>query len=175
MAAHQAPPSLGFSRQEHPFSTSKKAWEISYYCFPGGSDGKESACQCRRHEFDLWMGKIPWRRKCTPLQCSGLENPIREESGGLQSMGSQRVRQLTTKRACTHGFRKQGTGTLESLSDFHRHHSSFASHSPEGWGEGCALGENLWLKGATSMRITVIYGSRSSVVAHYFQRAAASW
>ena len=31
--------------------------------------GKESACQCRRHrthEFDLWVRKIPWRRKRQP-------------------------------------------------------------------------------------------------------------
>ena len=25
---------------------------------------------------DLWVGKIPWRRKRTPCQCSWLENPI---------------------------------------------------------------------------------------------------
>ena len=34
--------------------------------FPGGASGKESTCQCRRHkrhELDLWIGKIPWRRK----------------------------------------------------------------------------------------------------------------
>ena len=31
--------------------------------FPGGSSGKESTCQCRRHGFDLWMGKIPQNRK----------------------------------------------------------------------------------------------------------------
>ena len=29
--------------------------------FPGGSDSKESAC--RRHEFNPWVGKIPWRRE----------------------------------------------------------------------------------------------------------------
>ena len=29
--------------------------------FPGGSDGKESACG--RPAFDSWVGKIPWRRK----------------------------------------------------------------------------------------------------------------
>ena len=23
--------------------------------------GKESACQCRRHESDPWVRKIPWR------------------------------------------------------------------------------------------------------------------
>ena len=34
--------------------------------FPGGTSGKESACQCRRHKqrgFSPWDGKIPWRRK----------------------------------------------------------------------------------------------------------------
>ena len=28
---------------------------------------KESACQCRRLKFDLWVWKIPWRRKWQPL------------------------------------------------------------------------------------------------------------
>ena len=28
-------------------------------CFPGGSVGKESACQCRRHRFDPWSKKMP--------------------------------------------------------------------------------------------------------------------
>ena len=31
-----------------------------------GSAGKVLICQCRRlkrHGFDLWVGKIPWRRK----------------------------------------------------------------------------------------------------------------
>jgi len=32
----------------------------------GGPSGKELACQCRRHGFSLWMGKIPRRRKCQP-------------------------------------------------------------------------------------------------------------
>jgi len=31
--------------------------------FPGG---KESACQCRRREFDPWVRKVPWRRKWQP-------------------------------------------------------------------------------------------------------------
>ena len=30
---------------------------------PGFSDGSESACQCRRSEFDPFVRKIPWRRK----------------------------------------------------------------------------------------------------------------
>ena len=28
--------------------------------------GKESACQCRRHGFDPWVGKVLWRRKWQP-------------------------------------------------------------------------------------------------------------
>ena len=37
--------------------------KLTYFLgFPGGASGKESACQCRRHErlrFDPWVGKIP--------------------------------------------------------------------------------------------------------------------
>ena len=37
--------------------------------FPGGTCGKEPTCQCRRHKrhrFDPWVGKIPWRRAWQP-------------------------------------------------------------------------------------------------------------
>ena len=42
--------------------------------FSGGTSGKKRkkkkpACQCRRHKrhgFDPWVGKIPWRRKQQP-------------------------------------------------------------------------------------------------------------
>ena len=37
--------------------------------FPGGTSGKESACQCRghkRHRFDPWVRTIPWRRAWQP-------------------------------------------------------------------------------------------------------------
>ena len=37
--------------------------------FPGGSSGKEPACQCRKCKkcgFDPWVGKIPCRRGWQP-------------------------------------------------------------------------------------------------------------
>ena len=36
--------------------------------FPDGINGKESACQqrCKRHGFDPWVEKIPWRKKWQP-------------------------------------------------------------------------------------------------------------
>ena len=34
--------------------------------FPGGSAGKESACNVGDLGFDPWVGKIPWRRERLP-------------------------------------------------------------------------------------------------------------
>ena len=39
-------------------------------CLPGGGSGKELGCQWRRnkrHGFDPWVGKIPWRRAWHPI------------------------------------------------------------------------------------------------------------
>ena len=33
---------------------------------PGGANGKESACQCRRCKFSPWVRKITWSRKWQP-------------------------------------------------------------------------------------------------------------
>ena len=43
------------------------------WSFPGGARGKESASQCRRYRrqvFDLWVGKIPRRKKWQPTPVS---------------------------------------------------------------------------------------------------------
>ena len=37
---------------------------------PRWLSGKESACQCKRHRFNLWVRKIPWRRKWQPTPVS---------------------------------------------------------------------------------------------------------
>ena len=47
--------------------------------FPGGSSGKEPACQHRRYEsrrFNPWVGRSPREGDGNPLQYSCLENPI---------------------------------------------------------------------------------------------------
>ena len=36
---------------------------IHWWC-----SGKEPACQCKRHRFDPWVRKIPWRRKWQPTR-----------------------------------------------------------------------------------------------------------
>ena len=47
--------------------------------FPGGISSKEPTYQCRRqrrHGFDPWVGKIPWRRAQQPTPVFLLENPM---------------------------------------------------------------------------------------------------
>ena len=53
-----------------------------HYGLPWWLSSKESTCQCRRHRFDPWVGKIPWRRKWqpTPVFLPG-------ESHGQRSLG----------------------------------------------------------------------------------------
>jgi len=51
----------------------------------------ESACQCRRHGFDAWVGKILLRKEMgTHSSVLAWRIPWTEEPGGLQSMGSQK-------------------------------------------------------------------------------------
>ena len=112
--AYQAPPSMGFSRQEYWSGVplpSPKIWNKWTYLqsrrgFPGGASGQELACQCRRHKrhgFDPWVGKIPLRkaRQPTPVLLPG-ESPWTEEPGRLQSMGSQRVGHDWSDLVCMH-------------------------------------------------------------------------
>ena len=71
-SAHQAPLSMGFSRQEY--------WSE----VPSGTSGKENPCQCRRlkrHRFDPWIRNIRWRRawQTTPIFLPG-------ESHGQRSL-----------------------------------------------------------------------------------------
>ena len=43
--------------------------KLYVYMVFGGDSGKEPACQsrrCRRHGFDPWARKTPWRRKWQP-------------------------------------------------------------------------------------------------------------
>ena len=72
MAAHQAPPSLGFSRQEYwsGVPLTSPSWNLLTF---------KGQCSC--------IGE----GNGNPLQCSCLRIPGTGEPGGLPSMGSHRV------------------------------------------------------------------------------------
>ena len=65
---------------------------------PGGAGVKEFACQyrrCRRHGFDHWFGKIPWRRKCqhSPVFSAGESH----RQGSLAGYTDHRVTKSRTQ------------------------------------------------------------------------------
>ena len=76
-AAHQAPPSLGFSRQEH--------W--SGLSFPSP---RKAECQ-RIDTFELWCRRLTEKAMAPHSSTLAWKIPWTEEPGGLQSMGSLRV------------------------------------------------------------------------------------
>ena len=68
-------------------------------CFPGGANGKELTCQCRRcrrcqrRGFDPWIRKIPLEEEmATHSSILAWRIPWTEEPGGLQSTRLQSVR-----------------------------------------------------------------------------------
>ena len=70
---------------------------------PRWFSGKESTCQCRRPDFDPWVGKIPWRRKWqpTPVFSSGKSHGQRAAVHGVASVGYDLV---TKQQQDTHKF-----------------------------------------------------------------------
>ena len=49
---------------------------VCTYGFPGGSDGKESACNTGHLSSVPRLGRSPGERYGNPLQCCCMENPM---------------------------------------------------------------------------------------------------
>ena len=60
--------------------------------FPGGSDGKESACNAGDPDSIPGSGRSPGEGNGNPLQYSCLENPMDGGAWPITVHGSQRVR-----------------------------------------------------------------------------------
>jgi len=62
---------------------------------PGGSSGEEPTShsrRCKRHGFDPWIRRIPWRRAWQPtLEVLPGESHGQTEPGRLHFMGALRV------------------------------------------------------------------------------------
>ena len=68
--------------------------------FPAGSAGKEPTCQgrrCKRHKFNPWVRKIPWRRKWQPAP---VFLPV--DRGARQVTVHEVPKNQTRLSACTH-------------------------------------------------------------------------
>ena len=79
--------------------------------FPGGTSGKEPACQCRKYKrckFDPWVRKISWSRSWQPILVflPGESHGQRHQASGPHtvhgvSKSHTRLKRLST-HACTH-------------------------------------------------------------------------
>ena len=59
---------------------------------PGSSDGKEATCNAGKPGSIPGLGRSPGERNSNSFQYPAWEITCTKEPGGLQSMGSQRVR-----------------------------------------------------------------------------------
>ena len=77
-------------------------WVLIWYLrgFPGGTSGKEPACQCKRNKFSPWVRKIPRRRAWQPTPCC-LKNPT--DRGAWQAVVYRITKSQTSlKQLSTH-------------------------------------------------------------------------
>ena len=82
--------SICLSSGETSLSGRVKSRTLQCEGFPGGSDGKASAC-------DAWVRSLGWedlleKEMATHSSTLAWKIPWTKEPGGLESMGSQRVR-----------------------------------------------------------------------------------
>ena len=96
----------------HPGSAHESLARINYDCltcrmgFAGGASGKEPACQCKTcKRLQVWpLGQEDALEEGMGTHSSILAwgIPWMEEPGGLQSLGSHRVRHDISMSACTY-------------------------------------------------------------------------
>ena len=69
-------------------------WWLSPLATPGfpADSVVKNLLQSRRPRFDPWVGKIPWRREWQPPPVFVPGKSHGQRTGGLHSVGSQRVR-----------------------------------------------------------------------------------
>ena len=86
---------LGFFPYDLMENTKQSFWPTQYlliWGFPGGSDGKESANNVGDPGLISGLGRSLEKEMATHSSILAWRIPWTEEPGGLQSMGSQRVK-----------------------------------------------------------------------------------
>ena len=96
-------PSLMVKKRKKTLTTRHSYF--NFYHLPRWLSGKGSFCQCRKHRrrrFDLWVRKIPWKRKRNPLQHPCLGNPMDRGAWRATVWGIAKSWTWLSNLACTH-------------------------------------------------------------------------
>ena len=111
---------------------------------PRWINGRESTCQCkrhRRHVFDPWVGKMPWRREwlLTPIflpgKSHGQRNLVgygpwgRRESTQLKQLSSSNRSRELRSQWCRQKKKRQLLGLLHAISPEKREISTYDTES----------------------------------------------
>ena len=100
--------------------------------FPGGSDGKESACNAGDEGSIPGSGRSPGEGNGNPLQYSCLESPTDRSLAGYSAWGCKES--ITTERTRMHAdaeMKKRGTARVSCTRHQQRVHSP--PKPPLGW------------------------------------------
>ena len=105
--------------------------------FPGGASSKQPDCQCRRlkrHGFDPWVRKIPWRRAWHPMPSSILawRIPWTEGPGGLLSVDLQSRTRLGDLPSTWGPCGSHSTPSTRFLETYLVYHRLSLGNSPQG-------------------------------------------
>ena len=72
----------------HTLNWNSVIWQL--WGFPSSSEGKEYSCQCRRPEFNPWVGKGMATHSSIPAwRILWTEEPSKQQSMGLQRTGHE--------------------------------------------------------------------------------------
>ena len=118
------------------YQRKKKYLSIILFTVPGGSDGKESACNARDPGLIPGLGRSPGEGNGNPLQYSCLENPI---DGGAWWAAVHGVAKSWTRLSyiCMHSFKKNSRFLFEKSKihckylkneSFHKYFRNFMFH-----------------------------------------------
>ena len=109
-------------------------WSRLYFTcqnFPWWLSGKESACQCKRHGFNPWAGKIPWDRKWQPSPVYFLGNPMDRGAWWAAIHGATKSQiQLSHWKTSTYFmYQSENQKTLKSASTSTHTHTHTHTHT----------------------------------------------
>ena len=120
---------------------------------------KESACQCKRHRFDPWVRKMPWRRKwrSTPVFFPGKSHGQRSLVGYSSWVRKRVGHDRVTKQ------QQPTENSVQHVTTYQIGLDSVSHYQGERWGEmsrKARMGWKMWCR----------WTSRSLLHIHHFHR-----